>query len=231
MDISLVLLMLPALLFSIICHEIGHAYAAYMGGDDTARLQGRLSFNPIVHIDPIGTIVVPLILFLSPSPFLFGWARPVPVNPANLRSRKWDLAVSLAGVTVNLALAITALFLLKVLHIVGFAGHLSPGMMAMNPFDIVVTLLNCFVLINLILMIFNLLPIPPLDGSHVLLHFIRRRDSFLFSIFEFLERFGFFILIFLLWSGGLSAILWPILDGILRAFLFVSQLPQNMTIF
>ena len=233
MDISpIVLLVLPAALFSIICHEIGHGYAAYLGGDDTTRLQGRLSFNPIVHIDPIGTVLVPLIMLLSPVRLpLIGWARPVPVNPANLRSRKWDLAVSLAGVTFNLALAATAVLLLKVFLIAGFTDHLSAGLDEMNSFDIAFVLLNAFIVVNLVLMLFNLLPIPPLDGSHVLLHFIRMRDSALFAVFEFLERFGLLILLLLVWSGGFRYILWPILDLVLGVLLFIFQVPRGMVIF
>lgn len=226
------LLFFPVILFSIICHEIAHAYVAYRGGDDTARLQGRLSFNPIVHIDPIGTILVPVILMLSPVRLpLIGWAKPVPVNPARLRSAKWGLAVSLAGVTVNFALALCAAILMKVFLVLGLDEKLTPLDQGLSVFTSIFIILNAFVMINLLLMLFNLLPIPPLDGSHVLLHFIRTRDSAAFRLFQFLERYGFIILILLVWIGALQAVLWPVLEVILVIFCLAFQIPRDAFIF
>ena len=139
-------------------HEFGHAWTAEKCGDDTARLQGRCSLNPIVHIDPIGTVVLPLLMiFLSPgiSRFVIGWAKPVPVNPYNLRNpRVDDILVSMAGPAMNLLLAVGLVALARagVLFHLRDAAELFLQMAALS-------LLLCF---------FNLIPIPPLDGSHVL---------------------------------------------------------------
>jgi Zn-dependent protease len=139
-------------------HEFGHAWTAEKCGDDTARLQGRCSLNPIVHIDPIGTVVLPLLMiFLSPgiSRFMIGWAKPVPVNPYNLRNpRVDDILVSMAGPAMNLLLAVGLVALARagVLFHLRDAAELFLQMAALS-------LLLCF---------FNLIPIPPLDGSHVL---------------------------------------------------------------
>ncbi|MBN1868828.1 site-2 protease family protein [Candidatus Sumerlaeota bacterium] len=219
------LLALPVLLFSIICHEVGHAYAAYRGGDDTARLQGRLSFNPLVHIDPIGTVLVPLILILSPVRLpLVGWAKPVPINTSRLRSAKWNLIVSVAGVAMNWALILGACIVMRILLWFDFVPTRSPGGGQMTTSLVVFVILQHFILINLLLMIFNLIPIPPLDGSHVLFHFIRTRDSIAFQAFQFLERYGFLILLLLLWMGVLGRILWPILSLFIAALGFIFQM-------
>jgi len=219
------ILVLPVLLFSIICHEIGHAYAAYRGGDDTARLQGRLSLNPMAHIDPIGTILIPILQLFGNIP-LIGWAKPVPVNPLRLRSAKWDLVVSLAGVAVNLGLAIGAIVLLRILFWVlpssfwssgGADGEMSIGMA-------VFLMLLYGVVINFSLMVFNLLPIPPLDGSHILLHFIRTRDSLAFRVFEFLERFGFIILLVLVFTGRIRYVLGPLFWSVYRLLELILQI-------
>jgi Zn-dependent protease len=144
-----------ALMIAIIGHEIMHGYVAYRYGDNTAKNEGRLSINPIIHVDPVGTIVVPLLLFVSGSPFLFGWAKPVPVNMWTvMRNGGYNgaIAVSMAGIAYNLVMAVTASIAL------GFVG--GDG--------IVVQILSYLVLYNVILAVFNLWPIPPLDGSNAL---------------------------------------------------------------
>jgi Zn-dependent protease len=144
-----------ALMIAIIGHEIMHGYVAYRYGDNTAKNEGRLSINPIIHVDPVGTIVVPLLLFISGSPFLFGWAKPVPVNMWTvMRNGGYNgaIAVSMAGIAYNLVMAVTASIAL------GFVG--GDG--------IVVQILSYLVLYNVILAVFNLWPIPPLDGSNAL---------------------------------------------------------------
>jgi len=144
-----------ALMIAIIGHEIMHGYVAYRYGDNTAKNEGRLSINPIIHVDPVGTIVVPLLLFVSGSPFLFGWAKPVPVNMWTVvRNGGYNgaIAVSMAGIAYNLVMAVTASIAL------GFVG--GDG--------IVVQILSYLVLYNVILAVFNLWPIPPLDGSNAL---------------------------------------------------------------
>ena len=143
------------LVISVIVHEVAHGWAANALGDPTAKLQGRLSLNPIRHIDPIGSVLIPAVLVLTNSSFLFGWAKPVPYNPYNLKNQRWGEAmVGVAGVAVNLFLAL--LFAL----ITRFA--FSAGMEEFG------TLTALIVLVNLSLGIFNLLPIPPLDGFTVL---------------------------------------------------------------
>ncbi|HNY28862.1 MAG TPA: site-2 protease family protein [Candidatus Sumerlaeota bacterium] len=205
------ILTLPVLWFSLICHEVAHAYAAYRAGDDTARLQGRISLDPRAHLDPVGTILIPIIMIFSPVRLpLIGWAKPVQINPLRFRSGKWKIIVALAGVTVNLALVLVAVLLLKLFMVSGLASHMSPDMQAFNAFDMLFFVLERFMLLNLVLMIFNLLPIPPLDGSHVVLYFIRTRESVAFRVFEFVERYSFIILILLMYTGVLKYVFQPV---------------------
>jgi Zn-dependent protease len=226
------ILFLPVLWFSLICHEVGHAYAAWRGGDDTARLMGRITLDPRAHLDPIGTILIPIIMILSPVGLpLIGWAKPVPINPGRFRSRKWDLIVSLSGVTLNLVLALLAIFLLKLFFVFGLDSRLSPGLSEFNLFDILFIVFKSFMLVNLILMLFNLLPIPPLDGSHVVLYFIKTRDSFLFKAFEFLERYSFLVLILFVWSGLFQYVLIPFFWIFALFMAFVVRLPLDQIFF
>jgi len=147
---------LPALL-AITLHEAAHGWAAWKLGDDTAYSLGRVSFNPLRHVDPMGTVVIPGLLLLMKAPFLFGWAKPVPVDFWRLASPRRDMAlVALAGPLVNLAQAYTAMLLF---HLLPYFGVLVGGWLAMN--------LENAILINLILCIFNMLPLPPLDGGRV----------------------------------------------------------------
>ncbi|MGH7939689.1 MAG: site-2 protease family protein [Limisphaerales bacterium] len=141
-------------------HEFAHAWVAYLCGDDTARLRGRLSLNPIVHIDLIGTVVFPLLMiFTTVGGYLIGWAKPVPINPANLRNPKRDdVLIALAGPAMNLALAVVLVGLARVILIFG---SIDMTGQVLHIADL--SLLLCF---------FNLIPIPPLDGSHVLRNFV-----------------------------------------------------------
>lgn len=183
MDFSTNLFFLAILIFSVILHEIAHGYTALALGDPTAKNAGRLTLNPLVHVDPIGSVAVPLLLVLFQSPILFGWARPVPVNPHNLRDQKYGSAkVSFAGPAANLAIAL-------------FFG-LSLRFLSMPIADVLPGLIPLFVGIvqlNLILAIFNLVPIPPLDGSHILFDFLPRS---LLAVRQFLLQYGLFILLF-----------------------------------
>ncbi|MBI2021402.1 site-2 protease family protein [Candidatus Daviesbacteria bacterium] len=197
---SLIALSIVVLLFSVIVHEVMHGLAALKFGDHTAQRAGRLTLNPIPHIDPVGTILLPALLFISGSPILFGWAKPVPVNPLNFSSlRKGELLVSAAGILSNLGLAIIAALLF----------HLLRGLSL--PF-IVLELLDFMININLLLAVFNLIPIPPLDGSKILLSQLPYN---LAREYQKLEQYG-FILLLLLWFipiGNSSLLGFILLNG------------------
>ena len=162
------LLIVPVLLFSVVVHEVAHAWQALREGDTTARDLGRITLNPIPHLDLVGSLLVPLVLYFLPGDFLFGWARPVPVNPRNYRNyRAGDIRVSLAGIVSNLCLVVLCALMLAVLTALQGVSFLS-GSVGAN-----ITLIATYgVLINLIFAYFNLIPIPPLDGSHVLYHLL-----------------------------------------------------------
>jgi Zn-dependent protease len=164
-DIADVLVQYVCLLFSLCFHEAAHAIMADRCGDPSARLLGRATLNPLAHIDPIGTVVLPLLMMTSGIPFLFGWAKPVPFNPRNLRDIRRDPAwIGLAGPGANLLLAVTAAIVLRVLVLV-LGMPASVEMLFENPLTRIAFTL---VMINLALMVFNLIPVPPLDGSHLL---------------------------------------------------------------
>ena len=159
MNPELLLLWIPAILFSIIVHEYAHGLVAKFCGDETAMRMGRLTLNPIPHIDLIGTIILPAILIASHSGALFGWAKPVPVNPANFRNRRYDsIWVSAAGPVTNILLALVA----------GFALRFYAPAEATHWTRLLAVELGLFFQLNIGLSFFNLLPIPPLDGSHIL---------------------------------------------------------------
>lgn len=185
--LSLLIVFLPA----VILHECAHGWVANKLGDSTAKLAGRLTLNPIKHIDPVGTIMLPGLLFLIRSPVLFGWAKPVPVNFQNLRHPKRDMMwVGMAGPAINIILAVFLSFLLK-LNIPSMAHEL----------------ITTAVFINLVLAIFNLIPIPPLDGSRLIMGLLPFRFAILYSR---LEKFGIIIVFLLLYSGLLEKVVWPL---------------------
>jgi len=156
------------LILSIVLHEVAHGYAANWLGDPTARLAGRLTANPLPHIDPIGSIVVPAMLFLSGSGFLMGWAKPVPYNPYNLRNQRWgESFVAFAGPATNFLLAIIFAVLVRL----AIPLELSPSF---------VDLASYVVYINVLLGLFNLIPFPPLDGSKVIEAFLPLRLRMLY---------------------------------------------------
>lgn len=150
-DLALPLFTIAILIFSIIIHEVAHGYAALRFGDVTAKYAGRLTLNPAKHADPLGSVIIPGLLVLTGAPFLFGWAKPVPYNPNNLRNRRWGEAfVAIAGVATNLALAVAFALIAR--------AAAGAGLMAFAQLAAIV------VLVNLFLGLFNLLPIPPFDG-------------------------------------------------------------------
>lgn len=163
LDIGRVLTQYICLLFSLCVHEAAHAVTADRCGDPSARLLGRATLNPIPHIDPIGTVLMPLVMMVFGIPFLFGWAKPVPFNPRNLRNMRRDPAlIGLAGPVANLLLAIAAVL---VLRMVVWASGIAPDAPVFGSLFMIVFSL---VMINFVLLAFNLIPVPPLDGSHLL---------------------------------------------------------------
>jgi Zn-dependent protease len=200
LDLSNLILIAPVLLFSMVAHEYAHGYAALRQGDPTAYELGRLTWNPVKHIDPFMTILVPVMMALAGGPIL-GGAKPVPVNPRNFRKyRRGDIIVSLAGIATNLALApICALLIVPL----GLIGRAAPA--AAPSLSILQEMLRYGVVINLVLAFFNLLPIPPLDGSHVMKHLLPPALSLRY---QQLGRYGFLILIAMLWFGASVLTTW-----------------------
>jgi Zn-dependent protease len=197
------LIALPVLIFSIVLHEVAHGWVARAEGDPTAAMLGRLTLNPVPHLDPIGSFLVPAVLMLMPTGFIFGWAKPVPVNPRNFRNyKRGDILVSLAGVAVNFLLAIVFTFVL----VAGVWGmRLFPA--AGATWEVVIAMANYGILINFILMLFNLLPIPPLDGSHVMYHLL---PPHLAVRYRELGRFGMILVFAFLFLGGFRILFIPL---------------------
>ena len=191
---------LPILL-AITVHEVAHGWVADRLGDRTARLAGRLTLNPIKHIDPIGTLILPLAMYAFTG-FVFGWAKPVPVDPRNLTSPRRDMAfVAVAGPASNLIMA----FGWAVLMALGVHG-MGQGSWYGEPLALMAQI---GVFVNLLLMVFNLLPIPPLDGGRVLVSAVPPRIA---AQIERIEPFGFIILLVLLFTGVLSMTILPIMS-------------------
>ncbi len=166
------------LVMSVVVHEVSHGWTASYLGDPTARLQGRLTLNPLKHIDPIGSVFIPLLLYFTQAGIMFGWAKPVPVNPYNLRGKYGEALVAVAGPLSNLGLA----FIFGL--VVRLGGEVLP--------ESFVHIAILAVVINIVLAIFNLVPIPPLDGSKILFAFL---PYHLQNVRESLERYGFFIVL------------------------------------
>lgn len=194
MDITFIFVII-ALLLSVVIHEVMHGYAADMLGDPTARLEGRLTLNPIAHIDPLGTIIIPGLLLLTNAGILFGWARPVPYNPFNLRNQRWGEAlVAFAGPAVNIAIALVFGILIR------FGGlGLGAGFLE---------LAGVVVYINILLALFNLIPIPPLDGSKILKALLPANLAFSYSrLEELMYRYG--IIVTFLFLFLFIHLIWP----------------------
>ncbi len=199
MDLISGLFILVILIFSAIFHEVAHGFVAEKLGDPTARLAGRLTLNPQKHIDPFMSILLPLLLIISGSPVIFGAAKPVPVDPFNLKEGRKDIAlVSLAGPLTNVFIAVVASFLIKIL-ILSSGAFLQSG--SVTPF--IYWILTKIVQLNLLLAIFNLIPIPPLDGSKVFALILPEKEA---RIYLSLGSIGIFIIFFLILSpiGGFS---------------------------
>lgn len=204
MEIS-TLFQIIGLIMGIVIHEFAHGFVADILGDPTARLQGRVSLNPLVHIDPFFTILLPFLLFISGSPIIFGAAKPVPFNPYLLKNRKWGpFLVAIAGPLANFSLIITFSFSLKIL--IHFA-------LTFGIFQYFISFLAAVIAINIILMVINLIPIPPLDGSKILYLFLPSRYL---TILGQIEYFGFFFLIFFIIF--FRNYLWKIISFLLQIF-------------
>lgn len=171
------IIFIVVLIVSIVLHEIAHGYAADKLGDPTARLAGRLSLNPLVHVDWIGSVILPFFLIVSGAPFILGWAKPVPFNLYNMKNPKWGgVIVAIAGPLTNIVIALLAAIILKLFTF-------SPA---------VIFFLTSLMITNISLAVFNMVPIPPLDGHHILYALLPKR---LYKIKSFLRRYSFFVLI------------------------------------
>ncbi|MCK5332607.1 site-2 protease family protein [Candidatus Parcubacteria bacterium] len=203
MEITIAIFFVIILLFSAVIHEFAHGWMANYLGDPTAKYMGRLTLNPIAHIDPLGSILVPLFLIISNFGFIFAWAKPVPYNPYNLRDKKnGEMFVALAGPVSNLIIA----FIFGAIIRIMIFQNIDSGMISFFSF---------IVYLNIILALFNLMPIPPLDGSKILFHFMPYSMQ---GTKEFLEKNGMILLLVFIIFGGFSLILWPILELLFALF-------------
>ncbi len=201
------------ILFAITLHEAAHAYAARYFGDNTAYALGRMSLNPIKHIDLVGTIVIPILLFVMRSPFLFGWAKPVPVDFSRLRNPKKQMAfVALAGPLANLVMGLGWLILLVLLRAWG------------DTDDFFLRMARAGVQINLVIFAFNLIPLPPLDGGRIMTSLLPTRYAIQF---EKLEPYGFFIVLGMAFLGVLSYWMVPVMS-VANAFLLLLISPLTL---
>jgi Zn-dependent protease len=223
-DIGQLIIYMVVLIFAISAHEMAHAWMSYRFGDDTARLLGRITLNPIAHIDPIGTLLIPIAGFifahmggaLAAIP-LIGWGKPTPVNPLRWRNKNVaNVMVSGAGIMANMTIAITAFIIFKVLMATGTLAMFGNGTMSED----IATPLRMFLLYSLImnvsLAVFNLLPFPPLDGSKILQTFLPESMQ---PILTTLEQYGFLILMVFLYMGLFSKIFEPILGFVIKLLL------------
>jgi len=213
-DVVQLLLMLIPLLFSVTLHEVAHGYAAYKMGDNTAMMAGRLTLNPLKHLDFTGSFLLPFILKISGAPFLFGYAKPVPVNFNNLHDHKRAVIfVASAGVVVNLILAVFSALMFRGLNLIEPLWHET---IFSSLFSLFSVMLFYSTVINCVLAVFNTIPIPPLDGSRVLAIFLPRNLRIKYMQ---IERFGMLIIIVLLISNVLNKILTFFLNPMLKLLL------------
>ena len=201
-DFQTLLIYIIPLLFAITLHEAAHGWIASKLGDHTARMMGRVTLDPTKHIDPIGTIAIPLVLLLSSSGFIFGWAKPVPINFNALRNGKNGMIwVALAGPMANIVMAVCWLFVMIIAINMNIAVLIEMGRIG--------------ILVNCVLAVFNLLPIPPLDGSRVISALLPNRLAYQYNQ---LEQYGLYILLGLMFLGGFNYLVRPWVELILGWF-------------
>ncbi len=201
-DFQTLLIYIIPLLFAITLHEAAHGWIASKLGDHTARMMGRVTLDPTKHVDPIGTIAIPLVLLLSSSGFIFGWAKPVPINFNALRNGKNGMIwVALAGPGANIVMAVCWLFVMIIAINMNIAVLIEMGRIG--------------ILVNCVLAVFNLLPIPPLDGSRVISALLPNRLAYKYNQ---LEQYGLYILLGLMFLGGFNYLVRPWVELILGWF-------------
>jgi Zn-dependent protease len=203
------------ILIAITFHEVSHGFVAYKLGDPTAKMLGRLTLNPIAHIDIFGTILLPLLLVIATNgQFVFGYAKPVPINPMNFKNPRQGMAISAAaGPVTNIVLAFLSVLILKFV-IVPMAA-VSPTSVTETVLSPLAMIFKSSVIMNLVLASFNMIPIPPLDGGRVLTGLLPSRQALSFSK---IEPFGFIIVIILIYTGIAGKIIMPVISFFLNVF-------------
>ncbi len=226
-DIAYVVLMYGCLLFSLCVHEAAHAAMANYCGDPSARLMGRLTLDPRKHIDPIGTVVMPLLMIVLRVPYLFGWAKPVPFNPRNLNNIRRDpVLIAMAGPASNLLIALACAFILRIIiqigniDITGIATIYDFAILAANDnstLGISMSILLALIMINLLLMVFNLIPVPPLDGHYALNYFLPPAGQ---RMMEQIGPFGIIIVILIIAPNVLPPVMGVLGYGVISLLTF-----------
>lgn len=203
------------ILVAITFHEVAHGYVAFKLGDPTAKLLGRLTLNPLSHIDLFGTIIMPIMLFvLTEGQFVFGYAKPVPINPMNFRKPRKGMALSaIAGPATNIALALASVLLLK--FVLAPVAGLSPDTVKETLMKPLLMITSASVVVNVVLASFNMIPIPPLDGGRVLTGLLPSKQAMLFSK---IEPFGFIIVLVLIYTGIANLFIMPLIKFFLKLF-------------
>jgi len=197
----------PALVLAIVIHEVSHGYVANKLGDPTAKFMGRLTLNPIKHIDPIGTIIMPVLLYyFSKGNFVFGYAKPVPINPHNFKDPRRDMAISsAAGPVTNILIAIISQIVL--VHVIMPISTVIPRGISFSVLQPVAMMLDMSIAINIFLAVINLIPIPPLDGGRVLVGLLPQKQAISYSK---IEPYGFIIVIMLFITKIAHILIYPI---------------------